>query len=346
MNSLDEKYFELVRHIIYDGYTKESRTGVDTISTFGNVIRHNMKEGFPILTTKEVYFKGIVTELIWFLKGKTNIKYLVDKGVNIWVGDAWENYKKKVRLYGSYPNIKSDFIKKIKTDDDFARKWGDMGNIYGKQWRDFSGIDQIQRIINTLKNNPDSRRMLVSAWNVIDLDNMVLPPCHYAFQVYTRDLTATERENYYAKINNFTDDQRMEMNPNASDKDIHRIMDEKEIPKKGISLMSNIRSSDVPLGLPFNISSYGLLLEILGKIVNMVPDELIVVLGDTHIYKNQIEGISKQLNNKGYSLPNLVFSNQLLFNGDIDDFLNSYVSGDIQLENYENDGKIKIPLSN
>ena len=270
MNSLDKKYQQLLNDIIEFGVEKEDRTGTGTISEFGYQIRHKMSEGFPLLTTKKMHWKSIVTELLWFLRGSTNIKFLLDYDCHIWDGDAYKNYS--IKNFGKTISTKEEFIKRIKTDSEFAEKWGDLGPIYGKQWRNwFHGdwwmngsrpmtetkqIDQIQNLINELKTNPDSRRLMVSAWNVGELDQMVLPPCHYGFQLYTRKTTREEKIVHPGKY-------------------------------RAISLMWNQRSVDTFLGLPFNIASYGLLLEIIAKEVNMIPDELIGNLGDVHLYKNQ-----------------------------------------------------------
>ena len=205
MNNIDKQYLKLLKDILDNGVEKQDRTGTGTISVFGRQIRHDMSKGFPLLTTKKMYWKGIVTELLWFLRGDTNIKYLVDNDCHIWDGDAYKNYVKiEKQSYEKMRNnpvldiqplellSKEEFIAMIKTDDEFAKKWGELGPIYGAQWRKWDGIDQIQEVINTLKTNPDSRRMLVSAWNVNYLDEMVLPPCHYGFQVYTRELEFEE----------------------------------------------------------------------------------------------------------------------------------------------------------
>ena len=339
MNNLDKQYTDLLQDILDNGIQKTDRTGTGTISVFGRQIRHKMSEGFPLLTTKKMAWKSVVTELLWFLKGDTNIKFLVDNGCNVWNGDAYKNFQKTCQfeidanhiLPNEWMSISDDFmssniltqeefIEKIKTDDEFAKKWGYLGPIYGKQWRrwnkvnfdniivDYSGdntgytlhepIDQIQNLINDLKSNPDSRRLMVNAWNVGELDQMVLPPCHYGFQVYTRELSTREmcelagvdyneatKWTYHGK----NIDRDLEVRTMLSDKDV------KNIPTRAISLMWNQRSVDTPLGLPFNIASYGLLLEIIAKVVNMVPDELIGNLGDTHIYLNQIEGIKEQI---------------------------------------------------
>lgn len=316
MNNLDKDYLALCQDILDNGTKKKTRTGTDSISVFGRQIRHKMSDGFPLLTTKKMYFKGIVTELLWFLRGDTNIKYLVDNDCHIWDGDSYKNYLKDLNR----PNVskgdpdyillsKEEFINKIKTDDDdFAEKWGDLGPIYGKQWRKWegyhksfdnetryiknaNGIDQIQNLINDLKTNPDSRRLMVSAWNVGEIDQMVLPPCHYGFQVYTRELSLEER----IKLNDFNNESDILQQLPTNMGYVKKKLDENNIPTRAISLMWNQRSVDVPLGLPFNIASYGLLLEIIAKMVNMVPEELIGNLGDCHIYENQIEGIKEQM---------------------------------------------------
>jgi thymidylate synthase len=279
-----------------------------------------MKTGFPLITTKKLHFKSIVVELLWFLRGDTNIKFLVDNNCHIWDGDAYKNYEKgrqkwEVGRVGEIPNLsKEEFINKIKTDNEFAKKWGKLGPIYGKQWRSWGGklvtkrikeeskipydqnilegqIDQIENLINDLKTNPDSRRLMVNAWNCSELDQMVLPPCHYGFQVYTRELSYEERcDIFKPNTKNF----RTETNSYIKDLNI-KIMNDCEIPTRAISLMYNARSQDVPLGTPFNIASYALLLEIIAKMVNMVPDELITNMGDCHIYLNQIDGVKEQI---------------------------------------------------
>jgi thymidylate synthase len=256
-------------------------------------------------------FKTIVTELVWFLRGDTNIKYLVDNNCHIWDGDAYKNYMNNwaAEMPRIGPCTKEEFINKIKTDDEFAKKWGELGPIYGKQWRSWptysvgettfkTGIytawrneaDQIQNLINDLKTNPDSRRLMVNAWNVGELDQMVLPPCHYGFQVYTRELSLKERLNLISTVIG-------EEKIRTHEDNLARV-DKLNIPKRAISLMWNQRSVDTFLGLPFNIASYGLLLEIIAKAVNMVPDELIGNLGDTHLYLNHIEQAKEQIGRK------------------------------------------------
>jgi thymidylate synthase len=295
MNKLDQQYTDLLKTILEHGVDKKDRTGTGTKSIFGYTIRHNMKDGFPLLTTKKMPWKTIVTELLWFLSGSTNIKYLVQNGCMIWNGDCYSNYLKTAEptLDGKYLS-QPEFIHWIKTDDEFAEKWGNLGKIYGSQWRSWGAgfgnknIDQIQNLINDLKTNPDSRRLMVSAWAVHDLPNMVLPPCHYGFQVYTRELSFDERKQIF-------DDRGYVCDVWPFSGDWHGEYDGFGIPRRAISLMWNQRSVDTFLGLPFNIASYGLLLEILAKEVNMVPDQLIGNLGDVHLYSNHIEQAKEQI---------------------------------------------------
>ena len=181
MNSLDLKYQGILQDILLEGKEKGDRTGTGTISVFGKQIRHNMADGFPLLTTKKMAVKTMMTELKWFLKGDTNIKYLVDNNCHIWDGDAYKAYSHKDKL------TQKEFIQKIKSDWKFARNYGDLGPIYGKQWRNWDGKDQIKELIKNIKENPTSRRLMVSAWNVDELEDVVLPPCHYGFQCYVND---------------------------------------------------------------------------------------------------------------------------------------------------------------
>jgi thymidylate synthase len=374
MNNLDKQYQELLQDILDNGSTKSDRTGTGTISVFGRQIRHKMSEGFPLLTTKKMAWKTMVTELLWFLRGDTNIKFLVDNNCHIWDGDAYKNYliedtkvlpnmsKEKMTELG-FRLTKEEFINKIKTDDEFAKKWGELGPVYGKQWRSWEGvgdyrlpdnvsdwvytesglpvteykpkqIDQIQNLINDLKTNPDSRRLMVSAWNPADLPNQVLPPCHYGFQVYTRELSLEER----ARLTINTPEYR-----NYSEQQWKEYIETTSVPKRAISLMWNQRSCDFPLGIPFNVASYGLLLEIIAKEVNMVPDELIGNLGDCHIYLNQIDGVKEQLTREPFELPTLSMDYR---EGEYDKELKGFVPDDFVLFNYQSHPSIKMPLSN
>jgi thymidylate synthase len=368
MNKLDKDYQALLQDILDNGVTKETRNG-GTISVFGRQIRHRMSDGFPLLTSKKMYFKGILTELLWFLRGDTNIKYLVDNNCHIWDGDCYWNHLRHIRKESIQPLLDSgwcvepnyptqeEFINKIKTDDEFAKKFGNLGHIYGKQWRswtkkkmylstdgsyeniyddaDQTVIDQIANLINDLKINPDSRRMMVIAYNVGELEEMVLPPCHYGFQVYTRELKKLERINIAIEKKLTHETAHL-----TKDFDYQKWCDEQNIPTRAISLMWSQRSCDFPLGIPANIMSYGILLMMLAKQVNMIPDELIGNFGDCHIYLNQIDGVKEQLTREPYPLPIVKLSDRVVND------ISEYTHNDIILENYQSHPKIYFPLSN
>ena len=312
MNTLDTQYQELLKEILEKGSNRPDRTGTGTLSIFGKQIRHDMSQGFPLLTTKKMAVKTMMTELKWFLKGDTNIKYLVDNNCNIWNGDAYKNYEKyaMANSYGTDILSMKEFIDEIKTNDEFATKWGELGPIYGKQWRrwktfrsDFPNrikkgsdsveyVDQIADLIRGLKENPYGRRHIVSAWNPGDMPLMALPPCHYGFQCYIND--------------------------------------------GKLSLMWNQRSVDTFLGLPFNLASYGTLLELLAIEIGAEPGELICNLGDVHLYKNHLDQASEQILREPYQLPTLQLSNVETTTGE----------WDWEFENYESHPSIKAPLSN
>jgi thymidylate synthase len=352
MNNIERQYQQLLGDILENGVDKKDRTGTGTLSVFGRQIRHDMRDGFPLLTTKKMAWKTMVTELLWFLRGDTNIKYLVDNACHIWDGDAYKNYCNQIPKYSKqFTMSKEEYIEKIKTDDEFAKKWGELGPIYGAQWRRWGGLqdladddtpiylDQIANLINELKTNPDSRRLMVSAWNVGELKEMVLPPCHYGFQVYTRELTAEERITEYEK--------------RGYTKNLDPI---DYAPSRAISLMWNQRSVDTFLGLPFNIASYGLLLEIIAKEVNMVPDELIGNLGDVHLYKNHIEQAKEQMYRRPYDLPKVQITERNWYQHELvkehlgektfSEKIMSYRPDCFELVGYQSHDKIKAPLSN
>ena len=321
MNNIDRQYKELLEHILHFGVDKKDRTETGTKSIFGWQIRHNMKDGFPLLTTKKMAFKTMVVELLWFLRGDTNIKFLHDNNCHIWDGD----YEKT------------------------SRTNGELGPIYGKQWRDWGGkdevkltderdengylkfktehidgIDQIVNLIEQLKTNPDSRRLMVNAWNVSDLNQMVLPPCHYGFQLYTRELSIGERVKEHEKRGYIKNIDPLDY-----------------VPNRAISLMWNQRSVDTFLGLPFNIASYALLLKMIAKEVDMVPDELIGNLGDCHLYNNHIEQAKEQITRTPFELPEVLMRKACSILGE-----REYTTEDITLINYEYHPPIKAPLSN
>jgi thymidylate synthase len=337
-NNLDPQYNKLLEDILTNGVKKQTRNG-ETLSVFGRQIRHDMSEGFPLLTGKKMFFKGIVTELLWFLRGDTNIKYLVDNDCHIWDGDVYKNYLNEYAIFkqiigddiekeiecidthsSGRPYTQEELIDKIKTDDTFF-KFGYLGPIYGKQWRNWNEndvlkwrnlkskkeIDQIQNLINDLKTNPDSRRLMVNAWNVGELDQMVLPPCHFSFQCYSH-----EKEG-----------------------------------KRYLSLAWNQRSVDCGLGLPFNIASYGLLLEILAKEVGMIPDQLIGNLGDCHLYNDHIEPIKEQLLREPFPLPTFDCpAMDEIPHNTFDELVNRLLPCDFYMDDYQSHPTIKLPLSN
>jgi len=308
MSNIEKQYQGILRKLVLYGKEKGDRTGTGTLSYFGDQIRHDMSEGFPLLTTKKMAIKTMMTELKWFLKGDTNIKYLLENNCHIWTGDAIKNYEKHNGEINGGPHItKQEYFEDlILTDNEFAKKWGELGPIYGKQWRDWKSqkfdvakgngyllqVDQIAKLIVDLKNNPDSRRLMVSAWNVGELDEVVLPPCHYGFQCY--------------------------------------------VSEGKLSLMWNQRSVDSFLGLPFNIASYATLLLLLCEETGLKPGELIGNLGDVHLYKNHIQQAKEQIVREPYKLPTIELTNVKILEGEFD----------YEIKDYEYHPTIKAPLSN
>jgi thymidylate synthase len=298
MAKADETYHDLLKAILLEGKTKDDRTETGTTSIFGKQIRFKMEEGFPLLTTKKIHTKSIIHELLWFLNGETNVKYLQDHGVTIW--------------------------------DEWADSEGELGPIYGKQWVNWKGINQIQRLINILHTDADSRRMMLSSWNVGDLDKMKLPPCHYGFQLYTRELSNQERITYYANSTAFHGS-LMDLSPKK--------LDTLQVPQKEISLMWSQRSVDTFLGLPFNIASYALLLHMFAQQVSMLPGDLIGNLGDVHIYDNHKKYVTEQLTRSTNKRPprlKLTKASNIF----------SYTYEDFEILNYEADPNWKdVPIA-
>ena len=307
MNNLDKQYLELLDDILVNGTSKEDRTGTGTWSVFGRQIRHDMREGFPLLTTKKMAWKTMTKELLWFLSGDTNIKWLVENGCNIWNGDAYKAYLNKDSVKHQWERggdiAEMDVFLNIIKDSADNDGFGELGPVYGKQWRDWNGNDQIKNLIKGLKENPDGRRHMVSAWNVSDLDQMVLPPCHYGFQCYVRD-------------------------------------------GKYLSLMWNQRSVDTFLGLPFNIASYGMLLLMLAKECNLIPDQLIGNLGDVHLYKNHVEQAIEQTKREPYPLPDIKLTSNHNFRAAMKGNMDEIYMGDFILLGYQSHPTIKAELSN
>ena len=340
-NRIEEQYRALLGTLLENSIEKSDRTGTGTYSVFGRQIRHQMKNGFPLLTTKRMAVKTLMTELKWFLKGDTNIKYLVDNGCNIWNGDAYKKYEKYAmdNSYGVDVLSMDEFIEQIKTDDKFAAKWGELGPIYGAQWRywlvkdeseydgEYVWVDQIKYLIEQLRTNPDSRRLIVSAWNVGELEEMTLPPCHYGFQVYTRKLGPLEIIEQAKKDGLWKDEIPEGMTLSEVQKDFKT---------RAISLMWNQRSVDTFLGLPFNIASYAALLCLIAEEVNMVPDQLIGNLGDVHLYSNHVDQAMEQISREIYDLPTVSFKNVNILDGEFD----------YEVHDYKYHPSIKAPLSN
>lgn len=382
MNKLDKQYQELLGTILDYGVEKSDRTGTGTKSIFGYTIRHNMADGFPLLTTKKMFFKGIKTELLWFLKGDTHLRYLLENKCNIWNGDAFKRYTTLCSENSSEWNkwmrdngdgtlsmySEEEFVEKVKTDEEFSDMWGSLGPVYGYQWRKWTKIgikrtkdgipmgyqlekvDQIENLIKDLIKNPDSRRLMVTAWNPAELEHMTLPPCHYGFQVYTRELSLDERHQISMD--------RIGHSGVANRDNIswHETYNKTGIPARAISLMWNQRSVDTFLGLPFNIASYGLLLTIIAKMVNMVPDQLIGNLGDTHLYMDHLDQARLQMTREPRELPKLVhvkddqfykgLAGSLFPKTDRADFMDQLEVDDFKLEGYDPHPEIKANLSN
>lgn len=264
-----KQYLDLLKKIKDEGIVKSDRTGTGTRSIFGHQMRFDLSEGFPLLTTKRVFLKGVIHELLWFLAGDTNIKYLVDNGVHIWDNDAYRFYKELCAKQGVEPISMEEFLAATQQQtpsplENYA--YGNLNHVYGYQWRswgkpDGSAIDQIKQVIETIKHNPDSRRMIVSAWNVADVEDMALPPCHVLFQFYV-----------------------------ANGK---------------LSCQLYQRSADTFLGVPFNIASYALLTMMIARECGLEAGEFVHTLGDTHLYLNHMEQVDEQLSRTPRTLPHM-----------------------------------------
>ncbi|EAC7120219.1 thymidylate synthase [Listeria monocytogenes] len=312
-----KQYLDLEKYVLKNGTQKGDRTGTGTISTFGYQMRFDLQEGFPIMTTKRVPFKLVVSELLWFLHGDTNIRYLLQHNNNIWNEWAFERFVKSDDYKGedmtdfglraerdpAFKEVYQAEMEKFKTrileDEAFANKYGELGNIYGKQWREWKTsqgetIDQLADLIEMIKTNPNSRRLIVSAWNPEDIPNMALPPCHSLFQFYVAD--------------------------------------------GKLSCQLYQRSADIFLGVPFNIASYALLTHLIAREVGLEVGEFIHTMGDAHLYNNHIEQVKEQLSRTPHKLPKLVLSDKpaTIFDFDV---------ADISLDGYNPDPAIKAPIS-
>ncbi|MCO4329490.1 thymidylate synthase [Staphylococcus hyicus] len=316
MNPFDHAYHQLCKEVLKVGESKDDRTQTGTISKFGHQLRFDLNKGFPLLTTKKVSFKLIATELIWFIRGDTNLRYLLQYNNNIWNEWAFEKYVQSNDYTGpdmtnfghraiqdpDFNQVYQEEMSKFKTlilnDDDFMRKHGDLGNVYGKQWRDWVGpdgqhIDQLSQLIDNIKSNPDSRRHIISAWNPAEIDTMALPPCHTLFQFYVQD--------------------------------------------NKLSCQLYQRSADIFLGVPFNIASYSLLTHLIAKECGLDVGEFIHTFGDAHIYSNHIDAVETQLARTSYDPPSLkINTDKSIFDLEYED---------LEIINYESHPIIKAPIA-
>jgi thymidylate synthase len=280
-----QQFLDLLTHILEKGVRKDDRTGTGTVGVFGHQMRFDLQQGFPLLTTKKVYMRAIIHELLWFIRGDTNIKYLVENKVNIWNEWPFQNFIEKNNLseiylkYGEPWHARmKEYIEQIKSDPIFAERFGDVGPVYGKQWRDFNGVDQLKNVVEQIKNNPNSRRMIVCAWNPTQISNMLLPPCHCLFQF--------------------------------------------NVANGKLSCQLYQRSCDVFLGVPFNIASYALLTMMVARATGLEPGEFIWTGGDTHLYLNHLDQVQEQLSRRPKALPKLLINPTKtdLFDFTFDDF--------------------------
>jgi len=334
-----KQYLDLLQNIVDNGVEKESgRANMpNTIGISKGIIEMDMKEGFPLLTTKKMYLKGIIHELLWFLKGDTNIKYLVDNNVNIWNGDAYRWYLKhctqpiKEFSYDEFVDTikNADFDVKNKiwfTNENVVYHLGDLGKVYGYQWRNQNGVDQVRDVIEGLRDNPYSRYHIIDAWNKADFKDMALPPCHLLYQFIVRPLSLKERN-------------LLTINQDMGDT-TKRVLDECNIPKFYLDLNMYQRSCDTFLGVPFNIASMSLLLMIFAKVSNMISGVATWIGGDTHLYVDHIPMVKEQLSREPYTLPELKITKDIKT---LDDILTLTIEN-FMLVDYRSYDSIKAEL--
>ena len=357
MNKVEQQYLDLIKDILENGNDKDDRTGTGTLSLFGRELRHSFKDGFPLFTTRQISLKTAFTELKWFLLGRTDLKWLLENNCKIWVGDFYKDYKDK---FTQNSLTKEEFCDKILIDKSFSDVAGDADGLYGDQWRRFNDgicdergdfpVDQITNLVNNVRSNPDSRRLLVTAWNPSLVEQTLLPPCHVMFQIYTRKLKYQERfdllpqnhkdEFLMYKITHKLTNQGVQ-NINENDTlDFYINMTNLFIPQRAMSLKWIQRSGDTLLGIPTNIISYSMLLMMLCQVTNMIPEEIIGSFGDIHIYKDQIPMAKELLTREPYQLPTLSLNYRQVHD------ISEYEWKDFILSNYQHHPKMYIPLSN
>jgi thymidylate synthase len=283
-----KQYLDLMRHIRDTGVRKEDRTGTGTMSVFGYQMRFPLEDGFPLVTTKKVHLKSIIHELLWFIRGDTNIRYLAQNGVNIWNDWPFQSWLRETGQDKDFPMYTPEwreqmklFVERVKVDEAFATQYGELGPVYGHQWRNFEGVDQLAQLVSDIQNNPDSRRLIVSAWNPKDIPIMAksgLPPCHTLFQFYVSD--------------------------------------------GRLSCQLYQRSADVLLGVPFNIASYALLTLMIAQVAGLKPGDFVHTFGDAHLYSNHLEQVEEQLSRETHPLPVMAINPSVkdLFSFQFDDF--------------------------
>lgn len=374
-----KQYQDLINYILENGVEKKDRTGTGTLSVFGYQMRFDLRKGFPLVTTKKTHLRSIIHELLWFLKGETNTQYLTDNGVTIW--DEWALPEDEYAEYrmsnadrmahaiteglwvegGSTLQAKLNHLGE-KAGNEFldslgvpreeryvTRKKGDLGPVYGKQWRNWDcssrrsmmqgtteSIDQIQNAIDLLKNDPDNRRIIVSAWNVADLDKMALAPCHAFFQFYSHELSAEKRLEWFKE--NVPMMKRLRNMVYSNSEELHKVMDENKVPRRVLSCQLYQRSCDTFLGLPFNIASYAMLIHMIAQQVNMIPGELIWTGGDTHLYSNHMDQVKELMTREPRKLPTLKIVRDV-------PSINDYTFHDFEVTGYDPHPAIKAPVA-